>query len=42
LNIGADGFADAADIEWHRGLRGKFTVADIQCVVADSDNKGSL
>jgi 2'-phosphotransferase len=39
LNIGTDGFVDVTDIEQHRRFRGKFTINDIQCVVAESDKQ---
>lgn len=39
LNIGTDGFVDVTDIEQHRRFHGKFTVTDIQCVVAENDKQ---
>ena len=39
MNIGADGFVDVTDIEQRRRFRDKFTVADIQCVVAENDKQ---
>lgn len=39
MNIGPDGFVDVAEIEQHRRFRGNFTVADIQCVVAENDKQ---
>lgn len=39
MNIGADGFVDVADIEQHRRFRGRFTIADIQYVVAENDKQ---
>jgi 2'-phosphotransferase len=39
LNIDTDGFVDVTDIEQHRGFCGKFTVTDIQRVVAANDKQ---
>jgi 2'-phosphotransferase len=39
LNIGTDGFVDVTDIEQYRGFCSKYTVADIQRVVAESDKQ---
>lgn len=39
LNIGYDGYVDVTDIEQYRGFCNKYTVADIQRVVAESDKQ---
>jgi 2'-phosphotransferase len=39
LNIDTGGFVDVADIEQHRGFRGKVTVSDIQRVVAENNKQ---
>lgn len=39
LNIGTDGFVDVTDIEHYRGFSSKYTVADIQRVVTESDKQ---
>ncbi|KAJ4442221.1 hypothetical protein ANN_12087, partial [Periplaneta americana] len=39
LHIGADGFVDVSEIEQNRGFHGKFTLADIERVVAENDKQ---
>lgn len=39
LSIDTGGFVDVTDIEQHRGFHGKFTVSDIQRVVAENDKQ---